>query len=147
MLKLVYDEKIHLDKWDIDVKPYLTLKEMSQVINVVIKENNYLDKKSSLIASVLILCTDLIKDGETLSYEEVLYSGLWEDILLTCPVLAQNVKDIQHTVDECLSLENRVAVLLEVLTDKISDIDFSKLDISELTQLANQLGLLSQEEQ
>ena len=28
MLELKYDNKVHLDKWDIDVVPYLTIENM-----------------------------------------------------------------------------------------------------------------------
>ena len=33
MLELKYNQKVHLDKWNIDVTPYITIENMESIIN------------------------------------------------------------------------------------------------------------------
>ena len=64
MLDLTYDKKVHLDKWDIDVVPYLTLDEITEIINDLLNCNNGLERDLKLIADVLVVCTDLYNNNE-----------------------------------------------------------------------------------
>jgi hypothetical protein len=142
MLELKYDEKIHLDKWDIDVTPYITIENMESIINDLLDCNYGLERDMRLMADVLVACTDLYngEDDAHYTYEEVLYSGLWDDILNACPYLKQNIQKIYEEVDDLLSVKKSVMNLLDVLTEKIQNINVSDLDLSQLTDAVKELA-------
>ena len=64
MLDLTYEKTIHIDKWDIDVVPYLSVEEMGYIINDLLTCENGLERDMKLIADVLVACTDLYNQSE-----------------------------------------------------------------------------------
>lgn len=135
MLELKYDNKIHLDKWDIDVIPYLSMKNMESIINHLISCENGLQREMALIADILVACTDIYSDKKAdYTYEEILYSGLWDDIMEACPYLRANVDKIKSEVDDVLSVKWSLIRLIDSLTEKIQSIDYEKLNIDEIVE-------------
>lgn len=135
MLELKYDNKIHLDKWDIDVIPYLSMKNMESIINHLISCENGLQREMALIADVLVACTDIYSDKKAdYTYEEILYSGLWDDIMEACPYLRANVDKIKSEVDDVLSVKWSLIKLIDSLTEKVQSIDYEKLNIDEIVE-------------
>jgi hypothetical protein len=142
MLELKYDEKIHLDKWDIDVTPYITIENMESIINDLLDCNYGLERDMRLMADVLVACTDLYNGKKDVhyTYEEVLYSGLWDDILEACPYLRKNIDKINAEVKDLLSVERSVINLIDTLTEKIKDFDVNSLDLSQLTDAIKEVA-------
>lgn len=135
MLELKYDNKIHLDKWDIDVIPYLSMKNMESIINHLISCENGLQREMALIADILVACTDIYSDKKAdYTYEEILYSGLWDDIMEACPYLRANVDKIKSEVDDVLSVKWSLIRLIDSLTEKVQSIDYEKLNIDEIVE-------------
>ena len=134
MLNLTYDKIVHIDKWDIDVVPYLTLEAIENIINDLITCNNGLERDMRLIADVLVACTDLYNGDEEVhyTYEDILYSGLWYDILDACPILRSNIDTIYREVGEFLGLNKSLIRFVDSLTNTIENIDISKLDLSKI---------------
>ena len=144
MLDLTYEKTIHIDKWDIDVVPYLSVEEMGYIINDLLTCENGLERDMKLIADVLVACTDLYnqsEDGEdvTYTYEDILYSGFWTDLLHACPILRDNIQVIYREVKEFNSINKAVMGLIDKATEKLNEInasnfDLSKLDFNEVNQ-------------
>ena len=134
MLDLTYDKKIHLDKWDIDVVPYLTVEQIGYVVNDLLTCENGLERDMKLIADVLVACTDLYQEAEdvTYTYEDVLYSGFWADLLHACPILKDNIQVIYREVKEFNSINKAVMGLIDKATEKLNDIDVTKFDFSKV---------------
>ena len=134
MLDLTYDKKVHIDKWNIDVVPFLTIDEITEIINDLLNCNNGLERDLKLIADVLVACTDLYSSVEDVhyTYEEVLYSGLWYDILDACPILRTNIETIYREINETLSLNKSLMYLVDSATHIIESIDVNKVDLSKL---------------
>ena len=134
MLNLTYDKKVHIEKWNIDVVPYLTIDEMTNIINDLLNCDNGLERDLKLIADILVACTDLYNDKEDVNYtyEEVLYSGLWYDILDACPILRSNIDTIYREVGDTLSLNRSLMYLIDSATHIVESIDVEKLDLSKL---------------
>ena len=63
---------------------------------------------------------------------EVLYSGLWYDILDACPILKSNINTIYREVGETLSLNKSLMYLIDSATHIIESIDINKVDLSKL---------------
>lgn len=130
MLELKYDNKVHLDKWDIDVVPYLTIENMESIINDLINCNNGIERKMRLIADIIVACTDLYDSEDAhYTYEEILYSGFWDDMLEACPYLYDNIKIIESEVKNWLSAERAVMTFLDSITAKVNDLDINLKDI------------------
>ena len=147
MLDLTYDKKIHLDKWDIDVVPYLTVEQIGYVVNDLLTCENGLERDMKLIADVLVACTDLYQEAEdvTYTYEDVLYSGFWYDLLNACPILQTNINTIYREVREFNSINKAVMGLIDKATEKLNEInasnfDLSKLDFNEVNQFLNNVN-------
>lgn len=134
MLNLTYDKTVHIDKWDIDVVPYLTLETIESIINDLITCNNGLERDMKLIADILVACTDLYNGKEEVhyTYEDILYSGLWYDILDACPILRSNIDTIYREVGEFLGLNKSLIRFVDSLTQFVENADISKLDLSKV---------------
>ncbi|MBR0471186.1 MAG: hypothetical protein IJI98_00625 [Methanosphaera sp.] len=134
MLNLTYDKKVHIEKWNIDVIPYLTIDEMTNIINDLLNCNNGLERDLRLIADILVACTDLYNDKEDVhyTYEDILYSGLWYDILDACPILRSNIDTIYREVGDTLSLNRSLMYLIDSATHIVESVDVEKLDLSKL---------------
>ena len=134
MLNLTYDKTVHIDKWDIDVVPYLTLEAIENIINDLITCNNGLERDMKLIADILVACTDLYdgKEEAHYTYEDILYSGLWYDILDACPILKSNINTIYREVGEFLGLNKSLIRFVDSLTQFVENADISKLDLSKV---------------
>lgn len=134
MLNLTYDKTVHIDKWDIDVVPYLTLETIENIINDLITCNNGLERDMRLIADILVACTDLYNSEEEVhyTYEDILYSGLWYDILDVCPILRSNIDTIYREVGEFLGLNKSLIRFVDSLTQFVENADISKLDLSKV---------------
>ena len=134
MLDLTYDKKVHLDKWDIDVVPYLNLETIENIINDLITCNNGLERDMRLIADILVACTDLYNGEEEVhyTYEDILYSGLWYDILDACPMLRSNIQTIYREVNDFLGLNRSLIHFVDSLTNVVESVDVTKLDFSKV---------------
>lgn len=134
MLDLTYDKIVHIDKWDIDVVPYLTIETIESIVNDLITCNNGLERDMRLIADVLVACTDLYNGDEEVhyTYEDILYSGLWYDILDACPILRSNIDTIYREVGEFLGLNKSLIRFVDSLTQFVENADISKLDLSKV---------------
>ena len=134
MLNLTYDKIVHIDKWDIDVVPYLTIETIESIVNDLITCNNGLERDMRLIADVLVACTDLYNGDEEVhyTYEDILYSGLWYDILDACPILRSNIDTIYREVREFLGLNKSLIRFVDSLTQFVENVDISKLDLSKV---------------
>lgn len=134
MLDLTYDKIVHIDKWDIDVVPYLTIETIESIVNDLITCNNGLERDMRLIADILVACTDLYNSEEEVhyTYEDILYSGLWYDILDACPILRSNIDTIYREVGEFLGLNKSLIRFVDSLTQFVENADISKLDLSKV---------------
>jgi hypothetical protein len=134
MLNLTYEKKVHLKDWDIDVIPYLTIDTIADIINDLINCDNGLERDLKLIADVLVACTDIYNGDEDVhyTYEDILYSGFWYDLLDACPILRTNIDTIYREVADVLGLNRSLIRFVDSLTNAVESVDVSKLDFSGL---------------
>lgn len=90
-------EKIEID--GIRVRPYLTLQEQEIITQELLNLDSEFERKSMLVACVISACTDLL-DGENVeySYEQIVYSGIWDKIKYECKFLHAAITDIEFEV-------------------------------------------------
>lgn len=134
MLNLTYEKKVHLKDWDIDVVPYLTIDTIADIVNDLINCDNGLERDLKLIADVLVACTDIYNGDEDVhyTYEDILYSGFWYDLLDACPILRTNIDTIYREVEDVLGLNRSLIRFINSLTNAVESVDVSKFDFSGL---------------
>lgn len=135
-LNLTYEEKKHLDNWNIDVKPYLTFEEMEHIVNMAMMQKTSFERDQIVISSVIVVCTDLYRedDDTNYTYEEILYSGLWKDIMQSCPILNGNIETIYAKIAEARSIEQSIINFLGELSDGINGMNISKDDVKNIVK-------------
>jgi hypothetical protein len=134
MLELTYDKKVHLEDWDIDVVPYLTVDTIAEIVNDLLNCENGLERDLKLIADILVACTDIYSGEEEVhyTYEEILYSGFWYDLLDACPILRSNIETIYREVNDVLSWEKFLMNFIDSLTNVVESVDVTKFDLSQI---------------
>lgn len=128
MKQVTTPENIILKDFDIEVTPYLTLKEQQMIVKTMLSTDNYLEQQQLMVAGIIYTCTNLL-DGEVeldaenpqpnakqYTYEDLVYSGVWEALLKECPYIKQAIKDIHICVKKLQSMETAMVPVLDSVT-------------------------------
>lgn len=121
MKQIEIQENIYLEKWNLNVTPYLTVRQIEVIVGDICKSRSPLVQQQILVGEVMVACTDILDENEEnkeLVYEDIVYSGMWNDILESCPYLKQGITLILAEVHSKLSLEGTMVRTM----DKISNI-------------------------
>lgn len=130
MVELKYEETVHLDKWDVDVTPYINIENMANIIEDLLNCSNGLERRMRLVADVLVACTDLFADKDAkYDYEQIVYTGLWDDILDACPYIKKGIDVINQEVNDVLSVKMSLIQLIDTVTSKLQELDIDLKDI------------------
>lgn len=71
---------VHLDKYDINVKPFLTLAEIQAIANAIKPDMSWAERQQIIDMSILRLCTDMT-DADLETPHDLLYGcGLIDDV-------------------------------------------------------------------
>lgn len=134
-LDLTYPDKVHIDKWNIDVVPQLTIDQMRIIVDIAKSQKTSFDQDEAVLGAVIAACTNIYSsEDDSYTYEQIIYSGLWGDIMSACPILASNVKMIYEKLAE----EKTVEYLFEKLVDKLVEkIDSVNIDVDKLREVLN----------
>lgn len=139
-LNLTYEDKIHLDKWNIDVVPQLTIDQMQIIIDIAKMQKTSFEKDEAILGAIIAACTDIYSDeDDSYTYEQIIYSGLWGDIMEACPILASNVKTIYSKLEEEKTIEYVFNKLVDKLIEKIDGIDLNQIDIERIKEVINKV--------
>lgn len=143
MREIITPEPIVLEEFGIEVTPYLTLEEQQMIVKTMLTTVNHLEQQQLLVAGVIFTCTNLLdsvkeeveqekegkkverKDDKSPTYEDLIYSGLWGEILNQCPYINDAIFEIEQTVIELQSASVAIVPVLEnlaVLMNKGTDI-------------------------
>ena len=98
MKEIKSEDKIYLDKYDVNVNPYLTLYQIQQIVNAVTKFDTYAEREENKNILMLYHATDMTKkDIESMTYELMQQSGLIEDVAAAIKNYNEIDKAIQWT--------------------------------------------------
>lgn len=125
MVNLEYGNEVYLEDFDVTItQDFLTLEQIEALVNTCLSCENQLQRDQIIISSICAVCTDMYNDEEaTYTFEEVLYSGLWTTILENAPWLKVAIDIIDREVAEHNSINKRVMNLVDVLTEKVKELD------------------------
>lgn len=136
MVELKYGEEVYLEAYDVTItQNYLTLEQIETLVNTCLECETQLQRDEIIISSICAVCTDMYDyDGDaTYTFEQVLYSGLWAEILEGAPWLKVAVEIIDREVAEYKSLNNSVVRFLDSITG-----------LMDLTNTEDVLSLITQ---
>ena len=80
-MKEINDIKmVHLDKYDINVKPFLTLAEIQAIANAIKPDMSWSERQQIIDMGILQLCTDMTKDDLETPHDLLYGCGLIDDV-------------------------------------------------------------------
>lgn len=125
-----YDKEIILDKWGVKVRPYLTLDQIANIVSQLVTCNNGLERDKMLVANIIVACTDLYYEDMDFNYdyEQILYSGFWDDLMKNCPIIRSNIETIHREVAEILSPTKGIMGLIDMAAEKVENLDVAKIE-------------------
>lgn len=135
-------EEYYIEEYDVTVMPYLTMKEISMIADIVAMRKDKIEREQALIANVLVCCTNIFDDSEKeaeILYEDIVYSGFWDKLLSECPYIERGIKLIEDEVERRESVNTTLMGIISAITDvfdSLTDADenFDREKIQELAQ-------------
>lgn len=75
-------DSIYNAEYDINIRPYLTADEVTQVAETAMMMENPMEQEISIAVNVLRMCTDMNDDGELdkMDVDTIMWSGLWQTV-------------------------------------------------------------------
>lgn len=95
-----FPENIHNDKFDIDIRPYLTVQEIDNIAQLMLKHDDYLGREIARDTALLQYCV-VGEDFDGMSYDELKACGLIGDI-------HQALFDYKTGVDYLMEIDNAI---------------------------------------
>lgn len=71
---------VYLEKYDINVKPFLTLAEIQAIVNAIKPNMSWAARRQIIDLSILELCTDMTKADLETPHDLLYGSGLIDDV-------------------------------------------------------------------
>ena len=80
-MKEINDIKmVHLDKYDINVKPFLTLAEIQVIANAIKPDMSWAERQQIIDKGILQFCTDMTDEELDIPHDLLYGSGLIDDV-------------------------------------------------------------------
>lgn len=138
MKKLDKIKDVYLEKYDIHVRPYLTMDEIREIVIRALDENDFVEREVFINSCIVARCSDIPEEEmEQLTYGDLVQSGLLEDVLS----VVKNANDIARFIEKNESVDNQVKIFLKELIKEIKKMD-KKLPTGE--ELGKGLELLKE---
>lgn len=80
MKKLEMPKDYKSEKFGINIRPYLTQDDIILIGSAMVSMNNTVEQELTLASSVIDRCTDIDMDVEDLDVDEMMMSGLWDEV-------------------------------------------------------------------
>ena len=84
----------HLEKYDINVKPFLTLAEIQAIANAIKPDMSWSERRQAIDMGILQLCTDMTKEDLETPHDLLYGCGLIDDV---CSCVS-NVFEIENAI-------------------------------------------------
>ena len=84
----------HLEKYDINVKPFLTLAEIQAIANAIKPDMSWSERRQVIDMGILQLCTDMTKEDLETPHDLLYGCGLIDDV---CSCVS-NVFEIENAI-------------------------------------------------
>ena len=113
-------EPIYLEKFGIEVNPYLTYAQIQQIVNGVIKFDTWAERQQNIELLVLYHATDIGKEIiEEIGHETLLQSGLIDAVFMR----VVNTDKIYKAIEYTESVGRALSQIVKILPEKIKEIE------------------------
>lgn len=127
-----FPENIHNDKFDIDIRPYLTVQEIDNIAQLMLKHDDYLGREIARDTALLQYCV-VGEDFDGMSYDELKACGLIDVVLIS---LYMGYTDYIHEINQAvrraesveLQLKNFLKEASKYIKKSASQLDNKKID-------------------
>lgn len=123
-----FPENIHNEKFDIDIRPYLTVQEIDNITQLMLNHDDYLGREIARDTALLQYCV-VGEDFDGMSYDELKACGLIGDI-------HQALFDYKTGVDYLMEIDN---VIMRAESVKLQLKNFLKEASKYIKKSASQL--------
>lgn len=123
-----FPENIHDEKFDIDIRPYLTVQEIDNIAQLMLQHDDYLGREIARDTALLQYCV-VGEDFDGMSYDELKACGLIGDI-------HQALFDYETGVDYLMDIDN---VIMRAESVKLQLKNFLKEASKYIKKSASQL--------
>lgn len=138
--KFVLPANVHIDEFDVDVRPYLTLQEVATIAETMMKAEDWCEMEIALNHGILTNCVVNAEELNGIDYESLKHSGFIKAVR-SC---VNNYYDIYDYIEAKTS---NTAMLGEFLKEFIKVLDKAQKKLpkkAELTDIINQAKDLMQ---
>lgn len=127
-----FPENIHNEKFDIDIRPYLTVQEIDNIAQLMLKNDDYLGREIARDTALLQYCV-VGEDFDGMSYDELKACGLIDVVLIS---LYMGYTDYIHEINQAvrraesveLQLKNFLKEASKYIKKSASQLDNKKID-------------------
>lgn len=113
-------EPIYLEKFGIEVNPYLTYAQIQQIVNGVIKFDTWAERQQNIELLVLYHTTDMGKEAiEEIGHDVLLQSGLIDAVFMR----VVNTDKIYKAIEYTESVGRALSQIVKILPEKIKEIE------------------------
>lgn len=139
-----FPENIHNDKFDIDIRPYLTVQEIDTIAQLMLKCDDYLGREIARDTALLQYCV-VDEDFDGMSYDELKACGLigWiHNALYDYDTCVDYIEEIDNAVKQVESVQLQLKNFLKEATKYIKK-SASQLDSKKIDKLIEQAERLN----
>lgn len=132
-----FPENIHNEKFDIDIRPYLTVQEIDNIAQLMLKHDDYLGREIARDTALLQYCV-VGEDFDGMSYDELKACGLIDVVLIS---LDMGYTDYIHEINQAVRRAESVEVQLKNFLKEASKYikkSASQLDNKKIDKLIEQ---------
>lgn len=132
-----FPENIHNEKFDIDIRPYLTVQEIDNIAQLMLKHDDYLGREIARDTALLQYCV-VDEDFDGMSYDELKACGLIDVVLIS---LDMGYTDYIHEINQAVRRAESVEVQLKNFLKEASKYikkSASQLDNKKIDKLIEQ---------
>ena len=127
-----FPENIHNEKFDIDIRPYLTVQEIDNIAQLMLKHDDYLGREIARDTALLQYCVGG-EEFDGMSYDELKACGLIDIVLIS---LDMGYTDYIHEINQAvrraesveLQLKNFLKEASKYIKKSASQLDNKKID-------------------
>lgn len=101
----------HIEKYDINVKPFLTLAEIQAIANAIKPDMSWSERQQIIDMSILQFCTDMTEEELATPYDLLYGSGLIDWV--------RNDVCNEYAIEEAINYEGSWTKLLAALANEL----------------------------
>lgn len=131
--KFVLPENVHINEFDVDVRPYLTLEEVATIAEAMMKAEDWCQMEVVLNSNILRYCVVNAEELDGMDYEVLKHSGFIKAVK-SC---VNNYYDIYDYIEAKTS---NAAMLGEFLKEFVKVLDKAQKKLPKKAELTDIIG-------